>query len=238
MNRRGILVEDSKGVSPVIGVMLMIVVTIILAAAVSSYSGGLFKSSTIAPTATFEVEIAKDVTESMEGWENTKSYMWIKEITGDTIETKNLKIMTVNPKARGNTTIMEILPNSNNTYYTSSGSWTEPDTGEVFTWDDEYEGTSPYWGNPAHGYFGNNPAVDFGNYTLKPGVIMIADVYDNYEGAEYWDEDEGDYEGDYRTGMEVCFADWESIEKGDIVTVKIVHIPSQKVIFQTGVEVM
>ncbi|RLI75687.1 type IV pilin, partial [Archaeoglobales archaeon] len=35
------MVRDSRAVSPVVGVMLMLVVTIVLAAVVSSYAGGL-----------------------------------------------------------------------------------------------------------------------------------------------------------------------------------------------------
>ncbi|WP_052402878.1 type IV pilin [Methanococcoides methylutens] len=46
--------REDKGVSPVIGVMLMIVVTVILAAAVSSFSGSISQKDTI-PQATFRI---------------------------------------------------------------------------------------------------------------------------------------------------------------------------------------
>jgi flagellin-like protein len=41
--------EDTEGVSPVIGVMLMIVVTVILAPAVSAYSSGMVSTTSVPP---------------------------------------------------------------------------------------------------------------------------------------------------------------------------------------------
>jgi len=203
INRRYII-PDEKGASPVIGVMLMVVVTVILAAAVSSYSSGMISTTSAAPTATFDVRMEKDMDcTGMPGF--TQSYISIKEITGDSIPTKDLKIITID--SGGNVT--EVLPNSGNTNYDyGSGPIT---------------GTSPYWNNPADGYFGTNPEKDFGNYTVKPGVVMIADEYNNYVGT---------------TGMDAMFSEWGSISEGDWVTVRIIHIPSQKVIFQTEVEVI
>ena len=52
--------EDA--VSPVIGVMLMLVVTIIIAAVVSAFSGGMMKSEQTAPQASFECVISNDGT--------------------------------------------------------------------------------------------------------------------------------------------------------------------------------
>jgi len=198
------LIEDIKAVSPVIGVMLMIVVTVILAAAVSAYSSGMVSTTSAPPTAIFEVKIEKDAIGDM-GPDYPFSYLSIKEITGDAILTKDLKIVTID--AGG--IVTEVLPNSGNTVYTSPYS--------------SVTGTSPYWNNPAEGYFGSSPDKDFGNYMLKPGVVMVADEYNNYVGT---------------TGMEAMFSEWSSISDGDWVTIKIIHLPSQKVIFQTNVEVI
>lgn len=51
------LIEKESGVSPVIGVMLMLVVTIIVAAVVSGFAGGLTDSSTDVPVASFEFKV-------------------------------------------------------------------------------------------------------------------------------------------------------------------------------------
>ena len=52
------LMADNRGVTPVIGVMLMIVVTVILAGAVSSYAGTM-GSQDAAPQATFSAEASR-----------------------------------------------------------------------------------------------------------------------------------------------------------------------------------
>lgn len=205
MNKINMFQNNSKATSPVIGVMLMVVVTVILAAAVSSYSSGMVSTTSTAPTAVFDVKIEKDAISDM-GPDFPISYISIKEITGDAIQSKDLKIITIDA---GNN-VTEVLPNSGNTNYVNG-------------WMTIVNGTSPYWSNPSDGRFGTNPDKDFGNYTVKPGVVMIADEYNDYIGT---------------TGMEAMFSEWSSISEGDWVTVRIVHIPSQKVIFQTEVEVI
>ena len=204
MNKINMFQNNSKATSPVIGVMLMVVVTVILAAAVSSYSSGMVSTTSTAPTAVFDVKIEKDAISDM-GPDFPISYISIKEITGDAIQTKDLKIITIDA---GNN-VTEVLPNSGNTNY---------DNG----WGTDVNGTSPYWNNPSKGMFGT-PDKDFGNYTVKSGVVMVADEYNNYVGT---------------TGMEAMFSEWNSVKDGDWVTVRIIHIPSQKVIFQTEVEVI
>ncbi len=208
MNKKNMFQNNSKATSPVIGVMLMVVVTVILAAAVSSYSSGMVSTTSTAPTAVFDVKIEKNAIGDM-GPDYPFSYISIKEITGDAIQTKDLKIITIDA---GNT-VTEVLPNSGNTDYSFTSNNTTYDR----------SGTSPYLNNPSDGYFGTSPDKNFGNYTVKSGVVMVADKYSNYDGT---------------TGMEAMFSEWNSIKDGDWVTVRIIHIPSQKVIFQTEVEVI
>lgn len=219
------MLKDSKAVSPVIGVMLMLVVTVILAAAVSSTSSGLMKSSDAAPTAVFDVKIAKDV--EAVGMSGTMSYITIKEVTGDAIQTENLKIVTTNPNAEGGNGTREILPGILKSYGSAP-----------------YNGSVPYWNNVAKGYFGTNPTVDFGNYTVKPGISMTAQDYVTIYGDDNvatWNAATGDYTlgtGNTIGQMQDMFADWNSVEKGDFLNVKIVDLKSGKVIFTSDVEVI
>jgi len=105
--------RSERAVSPVIGVMLMLIVTVLLAAAVSSFTGGL-KTQKAAPSAKFDVKIVvKGSSEGMSnGW---VTYMQLKEISGDTIPSKDLEIITYNPDAVGNKYVT-ITPNNNNTW--------------------------------------------------------------------------------------------------------------------------
>jgi len=225
------MLKDSKAVSPVIGVMLMLVVTVILAAAVSSTSSGLMKTTDAAPTAVFDVKIAKDV--EAVGMSGNLSYITIKEVTGDAIQTENLKIVTTNPNAEGGNGTREKLP-SDIVTYTGYGNPV---------------GNVPYWNNLAAGdgtgFSSTNTEVFFGNYTVKPGISMTAQDYsEDYLGTPYtyatWDETTGDYNtATYDVGqMQDMFADWDSVEKGDFLNVKIVDLKSGKVIFTSDVEVI
>lgn len=194
--------KDTKAVSPVIGIMLMLVVTVILAAAVSSTSTGLMKSSEAAPMAVFDVKVVKDVEDR---WGNVISYIQIKQVTGDSIPTNNLKMVVT-----ANGTITETLPNSNLVNY------------ENTVWGTITTGSAPFLNNPGVGYYGN-PKVDFGNYTLRPGVTMVADQSSNYEG---------------NTSLKTVIGNWDELSKGDFINVKIIHLPTQKVIFNSDAEVV
>ncbi|WP_321416553.1 type IV pilin N-terminal domain-containing protein [uncultured Methanomethylovorans sp.] len=228
------MLKDSKAVSPVIGVMLMLVVTVILAAAVSSTSSGLMKSSDAAPSAVFDVKVVMTPAGSMGNPD--PSMMTITEVTGDAIDTKDLKIVTINPNAAGDNKTMEVVPGEINCCRVSSKG--------IISY-----GIMPYLNNGVT-YFGTQTeagfAKNFGNYTLKPGVIMVADNYGYTDSnnvysytAPLWNAATGAYEGDEdeRTGMQAMFADWANVSSGDFVTIKIIHTPTQKVIYQSEVEV-
>jgi flagellin-like protein len=182
--QRKTIFGSEKAVSPVIGVMLMVVVTVILAAAVSSNSVGFMQGSKTAPVAVFEVQIKMDVPV---GSDNV-SFMKITETTGDTIDTADLKITTYYPKSNDNP-LTEVLPTGSDV---------------------------PYWNNPAM----DEEDAKFGNYVVKPGVVMIAQS----------DSTKDD--------MKTMIADWDDVESGDFITVSIVHTPTGKVIFESDVEVV
>ncbi len=74
------LMADNRGVTPVIGVMLMIVVTVILAAAVSSYAATM-GSQDAAPQATFSAEASL-----------TDGYITLNHLGGDILSKGNTKI--------------------------------------------------------------------------------------------------------------------------------------------------
>ncbi len=74
------LMADNRGVTPVIGVMLMIVVTVILAAAVSSYAATM-GSQDAAPRATFSAEAS---------W--TDGHITLNHLGGDILSKGNTKI--------------------------------------------------------------------------------------------------------------------------------------------------
>ena len=98
-NRKLMLSENA--VSPVIGVMLMIVVTVILAAAVSSFSGSL-KTKDKPTSAVFDVKCSL-----------TDGMIVIKHAGGDVIYKEDVRILIAHgiPKMSG------YLSNENLTFY-------------------------------------------------------------------------------------------------------------------------
>lgn len=77
--------QNSCAVSPVVGVMLMLVVTIIIAAVVSAFSGGISQSTSKAPHLTFSAEARNN------------SYIIIDVSGGDPISASSVTIRTFIP---------------------------------------------------------------------------------------------------------------------------------------------
>ncbi|WP_052418778.1 type IV pilin [Methanolacinia paynteri] len=73
--------EDA--VSPVIGVMLMIVVTVIIAAIVSGFAGGMSDNQNAAPTAAIQCNIVKEDADNV--------VMTLKHVSGDSLKTADLR---------------------------------------------------------------------------------------------------------------------------------------------------
>jgi len=81
-------VGSGRAVSPVVGVMLMLVVAVVLAAVVNSFAGGLAGTQEKAPQASFDVKIR-----SME------TAVWypefvMKHLGGDPVDTDSVKLVT------------------------------------------------------------------------------------------------------------------------------------------------
>jgi len=70
-----------KAVSPVIGVLLMLTLTLIIAAIVNSYAGGLMTTESKAPSLTLQVSYS--ITNGMQ----------IRHISGDPLPTESVKLM-------------------------------------------------------------------------------------------------------------------------------------------------
>jgi len=76
-------IRNESAVSPVIGVLLMLVVTIIIAAVVSGFAGGLAGSQQSAPSASIDTKI-----------DSNTGKMTFEMLSGESVSTKDLKITT------------------------------------------------------------------------------------------------------------------------------------------------
>ncbi|HJJ48536.1 MAG TPA: type IV pilin N-terminal domain-containing protein [Methanocorpusculum sp.] len=208
--------RKESAVSPVVGVMLMLVVTIIIAGVVAAFAGGLGSTEKTAPTIVASTEIWS--AESYDNYAYGRFAMTVESVS-EPVSTADLKLVTSwtgdDGVKYGNTTTAGMK----NTKY------------------DSYEYNAPIGmgsgvtGNQmTSGGYGENQW--FGNYTLSAGTSMTANGAYTGEGKK----------GGIKThtandAMDAILGDtWsENLEKGDIVSVKLIYLPSNAVIYEKEV---
>ena len=209
--------EDA--VSPVVGVMLLLVVTVIIAAVVATFASGLVSTQQAAPTVAADVEILSVDTSSSK-YAAGKFEMKIVAVSDD-VPTKDLKLVTkyvVNsrddPKVKvsGGATVYGKV---NNTNY------------------DGHEYVSPLGFGPGvqgsavtSGDYGTNQ--QFGYYSLTEGTYMQNTGLDTAGGPL----DTGTDALDAILGEE-----WTHLKPGDTVDVTLIHVPTNGVLFSKTVTV-
>jgi len=238
-----------RAVSPVIGVMLMLVVTIIIAAAVSAFAGGMADTGKKAPTASFECHISNDGT-----WGGS-SFDLTCLGTSDGIPTKDVKLITswrttnrsTGETISGGETVTGPPSEGNeNTHY-------DEDSPGVLS--DVYH--SPLGFGPGVGDWSQYGSYEveqyFGNYTILPGTTMHNGAYGfNPDYGGYGISPDTRYEYTAGTGgspgwynsenetdamMAILGREWYNLRPGDTVHVSLMHNPSGKLLFDRDVVV-
>ena len=192
--------------------MLMLVVTIIIAALVSSFAGGITASQEKAPVATLSVSIPAAIA----GYTQPNDYVYIEHLGGDVLKTKELRIVTTYtvPEKYGRIT----LSNAGKTIkHTIDGSLER--TGQN-TLNKNLEGYpfTPQTNTIEQNLFNNVGSVGqyFDDAAVKAGqkIQIISDYFLGFNPDEK---------------KEYGFAE------GSVVHVTITHIPSNKVIYDQDV---
>ena len=231
--------ERESAVSPVVGVMLMLVVTIIIAATVSAFAGGLVGTADKAPQAAFDVKI-----HTVEKDYGTGPFMaptmTITHLGGDQIDTARMKIIT----SWSNRTNPEIVNFRETTGLPISKTPEEYKPGKYVnlsldTVDVSYTGDGmgnfskyqePYFvipnDMPADGK-GEEVSLWFGNFILHAGDVMK--VQSSLNDNSY--------------GNDVNYAKYSVIKNAmlltgkDVVNVKFIDIPTGSVIYDKDIYV-
>lgn len=233
--------KKDSAVSPVVGVMLMLVVTIIIAAVVTMFATGLVTTTEAAPSITIQSSLVN-------GGHYYDSYLEMKVLSvSEAIPTSDLIITT-------------------RWYNETSKTYTVTSTGQHpanWIWNVNKDPvTNAPWGygngiSDMNSGIPNSDDQKFGNYALIGGTVMYAypagqsggfvlkgsnvDGYGTTAG-EY--EYSGAYSGAYGTrtqtdGMQSILGDgWEELKSGDKVNIKIVHTPSGMTIYDKDVVVV
>lgn len=226
--------------SPVVGVMLMLVVTIIIAAVVSAFSGGLGSGTKVAPQAVIDVKISTTGGSgaSMDG---SEANIVFKLMSGDPIPTKDLAIITYYTNRSGTTikheqTVLssgtDLYGSMNYTKYCEDGYTSYCGIGN----DVHAMGRVPFLNDMRYGYAGSFSAADtgtasnqnffsdFGNFTWTSGSMMSTNG----------DAGTADLLGINSTATPHTITD-PDFGTGSVVEVKILHKPSNKYLFDKEV---
>lgn len=242
-----------SAVSPVIAVMLMLVVTIIIAAVVSGFAGSLVNTNNQkAPTLTMDVKII-----NTGSWVGSGFYATVTG-TSEPIRTKDLNMVTrwrATSRADGTSSVSgggysNHTPNVN--------CWVGMKTTAVTI------SGAPYGiGNGVNGSVNQlNPEkysnMWFGNYSLMGGTNMYAYPYGTdsgmaigtgTSGASSTDSGYGivtpytytygsNYTATQFDSMEAVLGkNWQNLAIGNTVDVAVVHLPSGKTIYQQNIPV-
>jgi archaeal type IV pilus assembly protein PilA len=222
-----------SAVSPVVGVMLMLVVTIIIAAVVSAFAGGMGKTTDKAPTVAMECRIANGGT-----W-GSSEFDCAVQGTSDAVPTRDLKIITswtARDGTKGGATVTgpnSTLPNTR-THSSGGGSYHSPlgfgpgvgnttSTGS-YTPDQSYGNYSLIAGTHMHNVpYGYTPA--YGGYG-----VSVDKQYNYTFGSSY-------QAGDVDALQAILGNNWDKLRAGDVVKLRMFHIPSGKVIYEKDVTV-
>jgi FlaG/FlaF family flagellin (archaellin) len=214
-------------VSPVVGVMLMLAVTIMIAAIVSATAGSFSNTEKKAPSAILDVSIygAKDYGDF------SAPTMTIKHVSGNVLQTKDLQVVTYYTVPGGNISRGSL---SGETPVTLKNGR----CGTLFINDENRFGTQTVQsltGGANGNWFGNASA------SFRPGDILVTP-------AQYCKDEDADARNPdlhRNPGMEKLFpnvnfiksstAGTDEFPAGGVVTVKIIHTPSGQIIFDKDV---
>ncbi|MDD1702537.1 MAG: type IV pilin N-terminal domain-containing protein [Methanoregula sp.] len=199
--------QSENAVSPVVGVMLMLVVTIIIAAVVSAFAGGLAGTQQSAPKASIDVQIKIDADDTMSG---TNDVMTFTELSGDSIQTKDLAVITY-------------YVNKSGTVYKNKQTLTSAGT-QLYSYSTKLSRV-PYLSDMRLGYASGNTVTDFGNYTWKTGDILSTGTTAGTADLLAIND----------TATPHGITDLADFESGSVVDVKILHVPSGQYIFNKEV---
>ncbi|MDD1695044.1 MAG: type IV pilin N-terminal domain-containing protein [Methanoregula sp.] len=204
--------NDEEAISPVIGVMLMLAVTIIIAAVVSAFSGGAFSGTQKAPSATVDIHIRN-------GTNADTSSFTIKVLgVSEPIPTKNLKVVTswTSGTLTGGSATYAGLASANTVDGSASTAFSVPTGyGEGV---DEWDG------------------AQWGDFTWLAGTTCSDSPSSDYGESTPYVYGSGSHDG--TDPMQAILGnEWYNLKQGDIVTVRIIHVPSGNVIVSQQVVV-
>ncbi|MDD1702037.1 MAG: type IV pilin [Methanoregula sp.] len=250
--------SNIHAVSSVVGIMLMIVVVIVIAAVVAGFSGGMVGSTTKnAPTLILDVKII-----NTGFWYSGSGFYATVSSASRPIPTNELKIVTswtivnktTGERETGGSTVMPNITNVNHNVCSGSNGWklwVNPSTAPFGAGSGivGYNPSQSGW-NAVPGYYDSE---QFGSYMLVPGTTLSAPankcicscLYSSggvcpngvCTGLAYGADSRYTY-GDSSIidpAIAVLGQNWNHLRAGDTVNVKVIHIPTNSILFDKNI---
>ena len=231
--------KSDDAISPVIGVMLMLVVTVVIAAAVTIFATGVVGETEPAPVAVLDVEIFSNI------FGLTGLYgpdLWITHVSGEPVDTKDIELrFSWTHKINEGGTEVECTHYS---CYSADGMKVKrpsgiTDGGSVARDQALYVKTASnldnYFGSviltPGLKLFANSDflAEDYGGGVVKnTGSLFMDAIFDNYELT-------ANVGSSGNPATPTTGGIMEHLQPGTAVDVMIIHLPSNKAIYDNTV---
>jgi len=215
------LKKSDDAISPVIGVMLMLVITVVIAAVITVFATGTVADTEIAPTAVLDVEIY-DYYQAIPGTGGPDFH--ITQISGDALDTSKLEIR-LSWKHEGKSYFSTYSADSFKEKY-NDGIDSALGKREQPMYVKALGGEGPY-----------NLDNYFGDVFLKPGLTLTATAECLPSGSN----EKSQFMDVIFNNGEVFTTEkgiMEFLPEGTAVEVMILHIPSNKAIFDKVVYVI
>ena len=229
--------KSEDAVSPVIGVMLMVVLTVVIAGVIAAFGTGMVTDVKPVPNAVLDVEIKSNVellTDPMYAGLTGPDF-WITHISGDEVDTRDIEIRLSWMDQNG---VYHISTYSAEQFRDEKGIVNVPNSyGGANLKQPMYVKTTKHertdFGSGGKFYY-------FGDAVLTPGLKLTAGAEnlhlgENNKGNPSMDvifDSNGQYSSDDET-----YGIMKYLPKGTAVNVMILHLPSNKAIFEKEVMV-
>lgn len=228
--------SDECAVSPVVGIMLMLVVTIIIAAVVSAFAAGMGTQKEKTPQSSLECHIKWD-NGAMSGVPGP--LFTLRHIGGDPINTKNTKLVTSWANATGiyhiQSTVAPVWGTEQETYTSARSPGTSNYTlSSLNTHYTSSSGASVYYNAPylavpgsyptGTGFANNDTVLWFGNYVFRAGDVIQANTDNTVYGT-----------ANYQNQATPIIKDTELLTRNDYVNVKLIDVKSGSTIYEKDI---
>ena len=230
-----ILKKSDDAISPVIGVMLMLVMTVVIAAVITVFATGIVTDTEPAPTAVLDVKIKSNVQLLGDDIHAglTGPDFWITHVSGDAVDTRDIEIRLSWTDQYG---LYHQSSYSAEKFKEEKGIVEVPNSfGIVKLRQPMYAKVA---GASIRTDFGSDsPSQNFGDVILTPGLKLTAGTENLYLGAtnkrnqcmDVIFDSSGEFLDDATLGI------MKYLPEGTAVNVMILHIPSNKAIFDKEV---